>query len=77
MVTTGQVIGDLFLLLGSVVVAVTLLYAMWHAVMYTFMGGDDMERAHAKHKLLYATITLMFIMFFWGLLSMIGTMLGI
>jgi hypothetical protein len=77
MITAGQLINDLFLLLGSVAIAVTLLYAMWFAVMYTFQGGDDMERLHAKHNLLYATITLMFIMMLWGVLSITGTMLGL
>jgi hypothetical protein len=75
--TIGDYINNVFMAIGSIAVAVTLLYCMWFFIVYVFLGSDDQERAHAKHKLLYGTITLMFIMIFWGAVSMTGRVLGL
>jgi len=75
--TIGDYINNIMLAIGSTAVAVTLLYAMWSFIMYVFLGGDDQKRARAKHGLLYATITLMFIMIFWGVFSVTGRALGL
>lgn len=74
--TIGDYIGNIVFGIGNMLVAAVLLYAMWFFVVYVFLGGDDQERAHAKKKLLYATITLMFIMIFWGMFAMLGRMWG-
>jgi len=75
--TFGQYIDTGFLIAGSLILAITLLQAMWYLIGYVFLGGDDAERAHMRRGLFNTTLNLMFIMIFWALFSLIGTFIGL
>ncbi len=73
--TFGAYIANGLLILGSAGIAVVMLVSVWSFVKYVFLIGDDQERAHAKKRLLYATITLMFMMILWPIVSTLGRLL--
>lgn len=67
--TISQYIENAIFFIGCFVVAIVLLRAMWFLVRYTFLRGDDQERAHQKKALLHTTITLMFLMILWAVIA--------
>ncbi|MGH7141625.1 MAG: hypothetical protein ACREGH_03275 [Minisyncoccia bacterium] len=67
--TIGQYVENIIFFIGCLAVAVVLLRTMWYLVRYTFLRGDDQERAHQKKALLRTTITFMFLMIIWAIVA--------
>lgn len=59
-------IPNLIFTIGALLMALHIIWFSWNLVEYIFLGGDDVERTHAKEGMLKASINIIILMILWA-----------